>query len=328
MTLKETSITFPKAWESDGTQPQPRNLEGFLGQGQIKQNLEVFIAAAIKRNHPIDHTLLFGPPGLGKTTLAQVISRELGSNFKSTAGPILAKPADIGGILTSLKEGDVLFIDEIHRLNIALEEVLYGAMENFSIDILIGEGQSSRTVKIPLPKFTLIGATTRLGLLSNPLRDRFGIQFKLDFYDPESLRNIILAAAPQYGVDIDRNGAMEIARRSRGTPRIALRILRRVADFALVGSTGKIEEDLVRKALARLEIDMLGLNSNDHKYLKFIADNGGPVGIEAIASALLEQKDTIEDTIEPYMVQIGFIKRTHRGRTISKAALEHLQALA
>lgn len=330
MTLKESSIHFPKARESDISQPQPKDLESFIGQEQLKQNLTVFIEAAKKRKSPIDHTLLFGPPGLGKTTLAQVIAKELGSNFKSTAGPILSKAADIGGILTGLKEGDVLFIDEIHRLNIALEEVLYGAMENFSIDIIIGEGQSSRTVKIPLPKFTLIGATTRLGLLSNPLRDRFGIQLQLEFYRPHTLKDIIVKSAPHYGVLIEESGAMVIAARSRGTPRIALRLLRRVADFAVVSSTGKIGEGLVNKALKRLEVDSLGLSSSDHKYLRFISEtcNGGPVGIEAIAAALSEQKDTIEDTIEPYMIQIGFIKRTHRGRVISQAARQHLHSIS
>lgn len=325
--VKDT-LTLPKIQEQDFLQPQPKKLAQFIGQEHIKGNLSIFIEAARKREEPIDHTLLSGPPGLGKTTLAQVIAKELGSNFKATVGPILSKPADLGGMLTSLKEGDVLFIDEIHRLNIALEEVLYGAMENFSIDILIGEGQSSRSIKIPLPKFTLVGATTRLGLLSNPLRDRFGIQLQLEFYSPGALAEIILNACPYYKTAIEEDAALEIAKRARGTPRIALRLLRRVIDFATVGAQeSKISALLVNKALSQLKVDKLGLNSSDYRYLTFIEESysGGPVGVDAISSALAEQKDAVEDIIEPYLIQIGFVQRTHRGRVISEAARKYIR---
>ena len=305
---------------------RPNYLQEFVGQEQIKANLAVFIKAAKNRAEPLDHTLFYGPPGLGKTTLAQVISKEMGVNFKSTSGPALSKAADLAAILSNLQQGDILFVDEIHRLNINIEEVLYPAMEDFSLDIIIGEGPAARSVKIELPRFTLVGATTRLGLLSNPLRDRFGIPLRLDFYNIQELQQVLMRASNILDTDLAASGAVEIAKRSRGTPRIALRLLKRIRDFASVDGIAEIDDEVADRALNRLEVDKAGLDSNDYRYLKFIASNcnGGPVGVETIAAGLSEKKDAIEETIEPFLIQIGLLQRTARGRVITLSAFEHL----
>jgi len=305
---------------------RPNMLQEFIGQEQIKANLGVFIKAAQNRNESLDHTLFYGPPGLGKTSLANIISKEMGVGFKATSGPALSKAADLAAILTNLQENDVLFIDEIHRLNTNIEEVLYPAMEDFFLDIIIGEGPSARSVRIDLPHFTLIGATTRLGLLSNPLRDRFGIPLRLNFYSTNELVKVINRAANLLNTKITAKGAEEIAKRSRGTPRIALRLLKRVRDFASVAGNLEIDEVIADNALNRLEVDLAGLDSNDYRYLKFIANNynGGPVGVETIAAALSEQRDAIEEAIEPYLIQIGLLQRTPRGRVITNKAFVHL----
>jgi len=305
---------------------RPNLLQDFIGQDHIKSNLGVFIKAAQSRCEALDHTLFYGPPGLGKTSLAHIISREMGVNFKATSGPTLSKAADLAAILTNLQENDVLFIDEIHRLSTNIEEVLYPAMEDFSLDIIIGEGPAARSVRIDLPKFTLIGATTRLGLLSNPLRDRFGIPLRLNFYNNDELVRVINRASSLMETGITKDGAEEIAKRSRGTPRIALRLLKRVRDFASVSNESEIDQEVADNALNRLEIDKAGLDSNDYRYLRFISDNynGGPVGIETIAAALSEQRDAIEEAIEPYLIQIGMLQRTPRGRMITDNALIHL----
>lgn len=305
---------------------RPNYLQEFVGQEQIKANLAVFIQAAKNRSEHLDHTLFYGPPGLGKTTLAQIISKEMGVNFKSTSGPAMSKAADLAAILTNLNKNDVLFIDEIHRLNINIEEVLYPAMEDFALDIIIGEGPAARSVKINLQPFTLVGATTRLGLLSNPLRDRFGIPMRLSFYTVEELKIVIARASILLQTSVSALGAEEIARRSRGTPRIALRLLKRIRDFALVDGKTEIDRTVADLALNRLEVDKAGLDSNDYRYLRFIADNyaGGPVGVETIAAALSEQRDAIEETIEPYLIQTGLLQRTPRGRVITLNAFEHL----
>ncbi len=305
---------------------RPNSISDFVGQDLIKSNLKIFMAAASLRKETLDHTLLYGPPGLGKTTLAQIIASEMGANFRSTSGPVLSKGADLAAILTNLQENDVLFIDEIHRLTISVEEMLYSAMEDFSLDIIIGEGPSARTVKITLPKFTLVGATTRLGLLSNPLRDRFGIPLRLSFYNSSELVKVIIRAANILNINIHLSGAEEIAKRARGTPRIALRLLKRVSDFAIVDNIKEIDSDLADSSLNLLEVDHMGLDSNDYRYLRFIADNynGGPVGIDTVAAALSEQRDSIEDTIEPYLLQIGFLQRTPRGRVLSEKASKYL----
>ncbi len=305
---------------------RPKSLKDFVGQSQIKSNLKVFVSAAQARRQTLDHTLFYGPPGLGKTTLAQIISEEMKVNFRSTSGPVLSKGADLAAILTNLQENDVLFIDEIHRLTISVEEMLYSAMEDFSLDIIIGEGPSARTVKITLPKFTLVGATTRLGLLSNPLRDRFGIPLRLNFYSSEELVQVVIRAAKILNLEIDESGAKEIAKRARGTPRIAIRLLKRVSDFAIVDNIKIIDTKLADYALNLLEVDNEGLDSNDYRYIRFVADNynGGPVGIDTIAAALSEQRDSLEDTIEPYLIQIGFLQRTPRGRVLTDKALKYL----
>ena len=305
---------------------RPLNLNDFIGQEETKHNLKVFLEAAKIRSESLDHTLFYGPPGLGKTTLSHIIANEMGVGFKSTSGPILSKAGDLAAILTNLQPNDVLFIDEIHRLHSTVEEVLYSAMEDFKLDIIIGEGPAARTIKIDLPKFTLVAATTRLGLLSNPLRDRFGIPLKLNFYRPDELSRIITRDAKILNVNIDDNAAFEIAKRSRGTARIAIRLLKRVRDFAIVANKQTIDKEIVDTSLDRLNIDKIGLDSSDIKYLTFIANNyhGGPVGIDTIAAALSEERDSIEDTIEPYLIQCGFLNKTPKGRTITDIAYEHL----
>jgi len=305
---------------------RPQLLKEFIGQGKIKENLAVFISSAKKRQVAIDHILLYGPPGLGKTTIAQIVAKEMGAGFRSTSGPVLSKAGDLAAILTSLQANDVLFIDEIHRLSVSVEELLYSAMEDFSLDIMIGEGPSAKTIKIDLPPFTLIGATTRVGLLTSPLQDRFGINLVLNFYDNEELKDIIVRASKVLNFDIATDGAYEIAKRARGTPRIALRLLRRVIDFAIVGGKDEIDKKIADYSLNRLEIDHRGLDKQDKKYLTFIAEHflGGPVGIETIASGIAEERDTVEENIEPYLIQSGFINRTSRGRVLTKTAYEHL----
>ncbi|KJV55633.1 holliday junction DNA helicase RuvB [Orientia chuto str. Dubai] len=305
---------------------RPGFLNDFIGQDQMKRNLTIFITSSIEREESLDHTLLHGPPGLGKTSIAQIIAKEKNVNLKSTAGPILSKAADLAAILTNLQKNDVLFIDEIHRLNIHVEEILYSAMEDFSLDIMIGEGPSARSVKIYLPKFTLIGATTRLGLISKPLCDRFGIHLKLNFYSSEELTEIVIRGAKVLNIALETSAAVEIANRSRGTPRIALRLLKRVRDFGIYQNVNPLNQQITDYALNQLGIDKLGLDNSDHRYLKFIAENydGGPVGIDTIAAALSEQRDTIEEMIEPYLIQIGLVQRTQRGRIITANAFKHL----
>lgn len=305
---------------------RPATLDEFIGQRKACDNLKVFIEAAKARGKALDHVLFFGPPGLGKTTLAQIMARELGVNFRATAGPVISKSGDLAALLTNLEENDILFIDEIHRLNPAVEEILYPAMEDFHLDLIIGEGPAARSVRIDLPQFTLVGATTRSGLLTTPLRDRFGIPTRLNFYEPEDLEKIVSRAARVLGVDMTQDGALEIARRARGTPRIAGRLLRRVADFALVDDGGAVTAESADSALRRLEIDAQGLDAMDHKYLKCIGESygGGPVGIETLAAALSEPRDAIEDIIEPYLMQKGLVKRTPRGRMLSAHAFEHI----
>lgn len=305
---------------------RPLLLTDFIGQTAIKENLKVFIESAKFRNDTLDHTLFYGPPGLGKTTLSQIIAHEMGVGFKGTSGPIISKAGDLAAILTNLQPNDVLFIDEIHRLHTSVEEVLYSAMEDFKLDIIIGEGPAARTIKIDLPKFTLIGATTRLGLLSNPLRDRFGIPLKLNFYSNNELQKIIERDCEILKIKIVSDASFEIAKRSRGTPRIAIRLLKRVRDFAIVAKKNEIDLEIVQLALNRLNVDDMGLDSSDIKYLKFIIENynGGPVGIDTISAGLSEERDSIEDTIEPFLIQQGFINKTPRGRIITQKAYKHL----
>ena len=308
------------------TSLRPLALDDFIGQAQARQNLRVFIEAARARGEALDHVLFAGPPGLGKTTLAQIVARELGVNFRATSGPVIAKAGDLAALLTNLEERDVLFIDEIHRLNPAVEEVLYPAMEDFQLDLIIGEGPAARSVRIDLAKFTLVGATTRTGLLTTPLRDRFGIPVRLNFYTDEELELIVRRGARVMGVAISDDGASEIARRARGTPRVAGRLLRRVRDFAHVGGGGEIDRAIADKALAELEVDARGLDALDRRYLSTVAlkFGGGPVGIETIAAALSEPRDAIEEIIEPFLIQQGFIQRTPRGRILTPHAFKHL----
>jgi Holliday junction DNA helicase RuvB len=305
---------------------RPQRLAEFIGQAQARANLKVFIDAARARGDALDHVLFAGPPGLGKTTLAQIVARELGVNFKMTSGPVIAKAGDLAALLTNLEERDVLFIDEIHRLNPAVEEILYPAMEDFQLDLIIGEGPAARSVRIDLAKFTLVGATTRTGLLTTPLRDRFGIPVRLNFYTEDELEEIVKRGARVLAMRTTPDGAREVARRSRGTPRVAGRLLRRVRDFASVAGAGEVDRAVADAALGQLEVDALGLDSMDHRYLRCIGENygGGPVGIETIAAALSEGKDAIEEVIEPYLLQQGFIGRTPRGRVLTLKAFRHL----
>ncbi|MFN3351449.1 Holliday junction branch migration DNA helicase RuvB [Pseudorhodoplanes sp.] len=305
---------------------RPQKLSEFIGQEKARANLEVFIKAARARGEALDHVLFVGPPGLGKTTLAQIVARELGVNFRATSGPVISKAGDLAALLTNLEERDVLFIDEIHRLNPQVEEILYPAMEDFQLDLIIGEGPAARSVKIELSKFTLVGATTRAGLLTNPLRDRFGIPVRLDFYTEAELEQIVTRGARVLGVAITKDGANEIARRARGTPRIAGRLLRRLRDFADVQGNAAIDRAVADTALGALEVDGAGLDAMDRRYLTTIALNygGGPVGVETIAAALSEPRDAIEDIIEPFLIQKGFVQRTPRGRLLTGHAFRHL----
>ncbi len=320
-------ITSPERSEEDLAEAtlRPQTLEDFTGQAGLRENLAIFIQAARTRGEALDHVLLHGPPGLGKTTLAQIVARELGVGFRATSGPILQRAGDLAAILTNLQPRDVLFIDEIHRLQPALEETLYPAMEDFQLDLIIGEGPAARTVRIDLPSFTLVGATTRAGLLATPLRDRFGIPLRLQFYTPEELQRIVARGAQKLSFALSVEGAEEIARRSRGTPRIAGRLLRRVRDFALVGGL-QADRAMVDGALRRLEVDAKGLDAMDRRYLRRIAEHhgGGPVGVETLAAALAESRDTIEDVIEPYLIQEGLVQRTPRGRVLGPPGWTHL----
>jgi holliday junction DNA helicase RuvB len=308
------------------TSLRPQKLAEFIGQQQARRNLAVFIEAARARREPLDHVLFVGPPGLGKTTLAQIVARELGVNFRATSGPVIAKAGDLAALLTNLEERDVLFIDEIHRLNPAVEEILYPAMEDFQLDLIIGEGPAARSVKIDLAKFTLVGATTRAGLLTNPLRDRFGIPIRLNFYTEAELEEIVTRGARVLTIGMTKDGANEIARRARGTPRIAGRLLRRVRDFASVDGATAIDRAVADRALIALEVDAAGLDAMDRRYLTTVALNygGGPVGIETIAAALSEPRDAIEEIIEPFLIQQGFVQRTPRGRLLTGHAFRHL----
>lgn len=304
---------------------RPRNLEEYVGQDKVKDNLYIYIKAAIDRHEALDHVLLYGPPGLGKTTLANIISNEMGVNIRITSGPAIEKAGDLAAILTNLNEHDILFIDEIHRMARSVEEVLYPAMEDYALDIIIGKGPAAKSIRIDLPKFTLIGATTRAGLLSAPLRDRFGVISRLELYEVEDLKKIVIRSASLLGVSIDDEGAAEIASRSRGTPRIANRFLKRVRDFAQVKYDGKITVDVARAALLNMEVDELGLDMIDTKMMRTMIDNfgGGPVGLDTLAATIGEEANTIEDVYEPYLLQLGFITRTQRGRMATKLAYEH-----
>lgn len=305
---------------------RPNSLADFVGQKQVCENLKVFIEAAKKRGEALDHVLLFGPPGLGKTTLASIVAKELGVGFRATSAPMISKSGDLAAILTNLERNDVLFIDEIHRLNPAIEEVLYSAMEDFQLDLIIGEGPSARSVRIDLQPFTLVGATTRSGMLSTPLRERFGIPLRLDFYSPAELEKIVTRGANLLGMPLSKEGAMEIAKRSRGTPRVAGRLLRRVRDFGAVAEVGEVDNQMADKALRRLDVDNYGLDAFDRRYLQCIVTNygGGPVGADTLAAALSEERDTIEEVVEPFLLKLGFLQRTPRGRVISDLGCEYL----
>jgi Holliday junction DNA helicase RuvB len=326
--MNATRLVSADPRDEDGAEGslRPQKLAEFIGQEKARANLDVFIRAARERKEALDHVLFVGPPGLGKTTLAQIVARELGVNFRATSGPVISKAGDLAALLTNLEERDVLFIDEIHRLNPQVEEILYPAMEDFQLDLIIGEGPAARSVKIELAKFTLVGATTRAGLLTNPLRDRFGIPVRLDFYTERELEEIVTRGARVLGVGITPDGANEIARRARGTPRIAGRLLRRLRDFAHVEGRKAIDRAAADRALGALEVDAAGLDAMDRRYLSTIARNygGGPVGVETIAAALSEPRDAIEDIIEPFLIQKGFVQRTPRGRLLTGHAFRHL----
>lgn len=308
------------------TSLRPRRLTEYIGQNKVKDNLKISIAAAQQRGESLDHVLLYGPPGLGKTTLANIIAAEMGVSVRTTSGPAIERPGDLAAILTNLQQDDVLFIDEVHRLAHAVEEILYPAMEDWVLDIIVGKGPGSRSMRLALPRFTLIGATTRYAMMSPPLRDRFGSVYRLDFYDTDAVVQIVARSARLLGVELDEGGTREIARRSRGTPRVANRLLKRVRDFAQVMADGSITTEIAQEALARLEIDELGLDDVDHKVLLTVIEkfNGGPVGLDTIAAAISEEADTIMDVYEPYLLQLGFLQRTPRGRVATKAAYEHL----
>lgn len=305
---------------------RPTSLSDFVGQKQVCENLKIFIEAAKQRGEALDHVLLFGPPGLGKTTLASIVAKELGVGFRATSAPMISKSGDLAAILTNLEPNDVLFIDEIHRLNPAIEEVLYSAMEDFQLDLIIGEGPSARSVRIDLQPFTLVGATTRSGMLSTPLRERFGIPLRLDFYSPEELEKIVSRGASLLRMPLSKEGAMEIAKRSRGTPRVAGRLLRRVRDFGAVSGAGEVDNKIADNALKRLDVDNYGLDAFDRRYLNCILQNygGGPVGADTLAAALSEERDTIEEVIEPFLLKLGFLQRTPRGRVISDLGCQYL----
>ena len=321
-------VVMPERREEDSGEAsfRPLSLDDFVGQTQVRENLRVFVQAARARGEPLDHVLFFGPPGLGKTTLAQIVAREMGVGFRATSGPVIQRAGDLAALLTNLQPRDVLFIDEIHRLTPAVEEILYPAMEDFQLDLIIGEGPAARSVRIDLPPFTLVGATTRSGLITRPLRERFGIPLRLVFYEPTELERIVSRGARVLKMELETEGAAEIARRSRGTPRVATRLLRRVRDFAAVAGAKRIDRRAADAALKRLEVDERGLDAMDRRYLVCITENygGGPVGAETIAAALADQRDVVEEVIEPYLIQQGFVQRTPRGRVLTDLAYAYL----